>query len=254
MAASQVDGRLRRYVLALKKHDGLASFIQSINSFGEAYIFGGAARDVAFVGQGVVNDLDIIVSGGIDLEELNKFSESWHRTNFGGLRGVVGRFDVDIWDLRKSYAFRYDSSSFISVRNLLNTVCFSTDGIAVSLKSGRSITSPAFDRAFSSKRLDFIVPPTKPEPVVAARIARLMMKLELELTPSVASYFISCYETFGVSELIKAESRWGGKRMLNEVSIELIKADIDNAIRSVYRRLADEASGRAQKQQMGHPS
>lgn len=233
-------------MLSLRKHDDLAPFIQAINEKGEAYIFGGAARDVAFVGRGVVNDLDIVVSGNFEADHLGQFGGGWRRTNFGGLRGSIGRFDVDIWDLRKSYAFRYDSSNFISVNNLLRTVCFSTDGIAVSLKTGRVIRSRAFEDALALKMLDFIVPPVDLQPVVAARIARLMLKLDLGLTPSVASYFVSCFEAFGVPALIDAESRWHGRRMLNEVSIQLVRAEIDNAIRIAYQMISEGKKQRSE--------
>lgn len=237
MAANSLEIKLRRYVLSLKKHDELSTFIQFLNRSGEAYIFGGAPRDVAFVGRRIVNDLDIIVSGDLDSKAVEQFSEVARRTNFGGLRVSIGRFDVDIWELRKSYAFRFDSSDFISVRNLLGTVCFSTDGIAVSLKSGRTIKSSAFEKALQLKLLDFIVPPPELKAVVAARIARLMLKLDLELTPAVASYFIQSYEEFGAPALIEAEARWGERRILNEVSVELIKVEIWNAVKRAYQQL-----------------
>lgn len=222
--------RLRRFVRRLKKDDDVSRFIAALNGRGEAYLFGGAPRDVAFGVGKRVHDLDIFVSGSIDAEDVARYSKSVSSTNFGGLRLVVGRFEVDAWELDKSYAFRMNASAYVSARSLLSTVCFSTDGVAVSLKSGRAIISSDFVTSYSDRRLDFIVPPSKLEAVVGVRIARLAVKLGLELTPAVASYFMRCVEEFGVASLIQAEARWGSHRMLNEIVVEQVRSDLDSVV------------------------
>jgi hypothetical protein len=229
-----VRDKLRRYVRLLGEQPGLAPLVREINAVGEAYIFGGAARDVVFAGKKLVNDLDIVVSGKIDPEMLSKFSEQVRRTNFGGYRIHTGEYEVDLWEIQNSYAFRFDSPSIISVHKLLDTVCFSTDAIAVSLESGRVFKSKAFDESLRSRRLDFVVPPSKFEPVVAARIARLVLKLKLEMTPSVASYFVPCVEKFGISAVIDSESRWKDRRMLNEIRMEQVRTELRLAISKAF--------------------
>ncbi|MBX9402700.1 hypothetical protein K4L06_15430 [Lysobacter sp. BMK333-48F3] len=236
----QVSQKLRGFVRALKKYDELSAVIDVWNEVGEAYLFGGAPRDVAFGARKSINDLDIFVSGPVRMESINDRVSLLKKTNFGGYRFVVGQFDVDVWELDKSYAFRFDASSYINARNLLDSVCFSTDGVAVSLKTGRSIVTPEFTSSLADRRLDFVVPPAKLEAVIGARIARLALKLELELTPAVASYFVECLEIFGISALIDAETRWGSKRILNEISMEQIKLDIREAIRRARICLRNE--------------
>jgi hypothetical protein len=221
----------------LWKNDGLEGFLRSINDIGEAFLFGGAPRDVAFGAAKNVNDLDIFVSGPISFDKLSGVATIVKRTNFGGYRLIAGKFEIDVWELEKSYAFRYDAASYINTRNLLSSVCFSTDGIAVSLKSGKTSSTNEFISSLLDKRLDFVVPPVKLEPVIGARIARLSLKLQLELTPSVASYFVQCVDEFGVSAMIDAESRWGDKRMLHDIAIEQVRFDIQEAILRAYGQL-----------------
>ena len=225
-----IRDRLRRYVRRLAKDDELASFIRVIKKNGEPFIFGGAARDVAFGVGRLVHDLDIFVSGRVDVEEVSQVASNFRKTNFGGLRMNVGRYEVDAWELQKSYAFRLDAPSYISIENLLRSVCFSTDGIAVSLESGRALASRQFCESLEARRLDFVVPPFNFEPVVATRIARLVLKLDLEMTPSVAGYFVRCVEDFGVGNLIESEARWGNHRMLNEIAVEQVRTEIKMAI------------------------
>jgi hypothetical protein len=236
---TQID-RLQRYVRGLRKDPALSPIISSINSSGEAYIFGGAPRDVAFLGSAYVNDLDIFVSGRIDSEAIARLAGEIRSTNFGGLRIATGTHDIDLWELSKSYAFRFDSQSFVSVERLLKTVCFSTDSIAVSLKSGRVFKNTIFDRSFRSRRLDFVVHPDREEAVVAARIARLVLKLNMTLTPAVASYFVSCVESLGSEQIINAESRWKSRRLLNEIAIEQVLAEIRTSVDKAFERLRNE--------------
>jgi hypothetical protein len=218
--------RIRRFVRALKKRDELWGFFKALNDGGEAYLFGGAPRDAAFGLGGKVHDLDIFVSGPIDLDEMVRFSSIARRTNFGGLRLFVGSFEVDAWELQKSYAFRAKESSFVSAGNLLRSVCFSTDGVAVSLKSNHVTFTPAFRKSIEDRCLDFVVKPVALEPVVGARIARLALRLNLELTPAVAAYFFECLAAFGRGGLIEAELRWGNHRILNDLLVAQLEARI----------------------------
>lgn len=231
-ASVQLTERLQRFVRGLKKRDELDGFLKVLNEAGEAFLFGGAPRDVAFGAIDQVNDLDIFVSGPIDLDAINKFSSIVRRTNFGGLRLFVGKFEVDAWELDKSYAFRTNADRFVGARSLLNSVCFSTDGIAVSLKTGRVMPTPAFNESLANHVLDFVVPPLKVEAVIGARIARLALKLDLDLTSSVANYFFECLETYHTHGLIEAEVRWGNRRMLNEIVLEQVKVHIQRKLKA----------------------
>lgn len=223
--------RLRRFVAYLKKNDELSAFLNEQNRGGEAFLFGGAPRDVLFSTPSKVNDLDIFVSGFL---QIGPELEGAKRTKFGGLRARIGPFDVDIWSLEDSAAFRRTSASIINVRELLKTVCFSTDAIAVSTANRGSIVAlPIFLESLERRRLDFVREPQTLEPVYCTRIARLVLKLGLLPTPWVASYFIRGIEEFGVEEVLNAERRWGDRQILNPISIEEVRAMIANEISKV---------------------
>lgn len=186
---------------------------------------------MVFAGAAEVNDLDMFVSGPIgDAPELREAK----KTRFGGMRTQVGRYEVDIWRLEDSAAFRKSLVPIIGVEELLKTVCFSTDAIAISTADrGAVVTLPIFLESFERRRLDFICQPEGLEPVYCARIARLVLKLNLAPTPWVATYFCKGIDLFGVDSVLRAEERWGKRMMLNPIAIEEVRARINDEISKV---------------------
>lgn len=229
--------RLRAYVRALRSGGELGEFLSAVSRVGAAYLFGGAARDVFFKDQSFVYDLDMFVSGPISEEIVLRYGKNVSRNNFGGFRFNIDDWSVDIWELSKSSAFRFDSVLYPNVDHLLKSVCFSSDAIAVRIDTGEIFARTEFKRTFDTGVLEFVVPPRKIELLVAARIARLMLKLNVEPTASVASYFIRALEMYGEDQLIRAETRWGRKAIVDPLKIAQIQADIGNAIDRVSRAL-----------------
>lgn len=223
--------RLRRFVRRLKKIDAISGFIDAQNIRGEAFLFGGAPRDVVFSTAADVNDLDVFVSG--DLAMVRELEDA-KQTRFGGWRTRIGPYEVDVWRLEDSAAFRRSLVPIIGVEELLKTVCFSTDAIAVSTaEKGSIVVLPVFLESLEKRRIDFICEPAKLEPVYCARIARLILKLGVLPTPWVASYFIRGIDEFGVTEVLRSEERWGRRMMLNPIAIEEVRAQIINEISMV---------------------
>lgn len=223
---ARVGERLRRYSAGLRKRDELGSFIDVLNDQGEAYLFGGAARDVAFGVPKTVHDLDIFVSGNIDIERIARFSVV-RRNKFGGFRLYISKMDVDAWELQKSYPFVNRISPYVSVFNLLRSVCFSTDGIAVSLMSGKTSRTEEFNESLKLRRLDFVTAPVLRDVTVAARIARLVLKLDLFPSRQVANYFLSCLSEYGADAILNAEGRWGNHVILNSILLEQVRSEFD---------------------------
>lgn len=215
--------KLRRFARRLARRDRLGRFLCELKQFGEPYLFGGAPRDVAFGAARSVHDLDIFVSGTVSRSVLEEFCGSVRKTNFGGYRLNVDGYDVDIWELQRSYAFRGGAVA-VSCQNLLRAVCFSTDGVAISLSTRRILVEQSFLESLASRRLSFVNRPAAIEAVVGARIGRLALKLGLELSPDVAAYLDRCADADGWSSVIGAEARWGEHRILTDINLQAIKA------------------------------
>jgi len=229
--------RLRAYVRALSSDGELGEFLSAVGQVGAAYLFGGAARDVFFRDKSFVYDLDMFVSGPISEETVLRFGKNVSRNNFGGYRFNIGEWSIDIWELAKSAAFRLDTFLYPNVDRLLKSVCFSSDAIAVRIDTGEIFAGAEFKRTYDTRVLEFVVPPREIELLVAARIARLVLKLNVEPTASVASYFIRALEMYGEDQLIHAETRWGRRAIVDPLKIAQIHTDIGNAIDRASRAL-----------------
>lgn len=207
--------RLRFVVRLLKKDDAVNALLESCNRIGEAYLFGGLVRDALFGSDGVFGDVDIFVSGPLDLEFAERISRVHRRTNFGGMRLVVGRYDVDIWELSKSHAFRFERGVDRNVKGLLKTVCFSTDAVAVSLVNGNILADTRFNQTMRTRVFGFISRPLSLEILQVVRIARICIKNRVRPNIEICQYFVDGVDMFGVESLINAEEKWKGRRLLD---------------------------------------
>ncbi|MHB1273788.1 MAG: hypothetical protein ACYCZD_13670 [Rhodanobacter sp.] len=208
--------RLRSVVKLLRKDDAVSALLAACNSIGEAYLFGGLVRDALLGSSGVFGDVDIFVSGPLSEDVAGMVSRASLRTNFGGMRLVVGKFDVDIWELSKSRVFRLEKGRERNIKGLLSSVCFSTDAVAVSLAKGRVLADPSFNRTIKRGIFEFVRKPLGLEILQAVRIARITLKNDVKPDQEVSNYFVSCAEKFGLGGLLAAESKWKGRRLLDE--------------------------------------
>lgn len=223
-----VVDRVRKLIRLIRKDDAIAALVDNCNQVGEAYLFGGVLRDAIFGGNEIFGDIDIFVSGPLNEEFAVSLSRSSRRTNFGGLRLVVGKFDVDIWELPASQAFRIERGQSISVRRLLDSVCFSTDSIAVSLVNGKIIATKHFWNSLNSRRLAFVARPFSVEKLQVVRIARLAVKLGLEADCQIREYFLAGVEKYGLEEIVNAESKWRGRRVLDLGILRRVRTAFSN--------------------------
>lgn len=213
--------KIRSLVRLLQKDDAVSLLIKSCNQIGEAFLFGGLVRDSMFGSSGAFGDLDIFVSGPLDVDFATMISQASRRTNFGGIRLVVGKFDVDIWELPKSYAFRMESGRSISIPSLLDTVCFSTDAVAVSLMDSRIISSSKFRRTLRTRRFEFVKMPLAVEMLQVVRIARLIVKNRVLPNTDVARYFLEGVKEYGRETLVKADAdKWKSRKILDQLLVD----------------------------------
>lgn len=236
--------RLKRFVRALSKDDAIGALIAVVESTNaEAFAFGGMPRDVLFGGASYFGDIDIFVSGRIDEEQLAKASRIVGRTNFGGLRLLVGKYDVDMWELTRSKVFVDKKTMPVSVPSLLSTVCFSTDAVSISFRDRRIVASHVFWDSLKERRIDFVAAPRTLDILQAVRAARAIAKHSLTPSLRVAQYWGQVVQAHGLTKILKAEEKWNDdRRWLDPILIGLVDEKIarvvESAVAESHRRLS----------------
>jgi hypothetical protein len=234
---TQAIQRLQRFVRAIAKDDSIGSLLRAIGQTrAEAFAFGGMPRDVLFSGPSFFGDVDIFVSGTLDEAVLERATKVVGRTNFGGLRIVAGRYDVDIWELARSRAFLERKSLPISVPSLLSTVCFSTDAVSISFSSRRIVASKAFWKSLENRQIDFVSRPRDLDVLQATRAIRAIAKHSLTPSRAVAEYVDEVLAVYGTVGILTAEERWRDKRYLDKLLLELAQRKVAGVLRNDSRK------------------
>ena len=155
---------------------GLDAILTSIRPLGEVVAFGGLLRNAALFGlDDFRSDIDLVIA----LSEptlLDGALESFRpeRTSLGGYRLRVDSFQVDIWSLESTWAFKEGFVKEVSVDNLVRTTFFNWDAIAFSLDSGRLFYRENYVEDVLNHFLDVVLA-SNPNPLgMAARTIRLL--------------------------------------------------------------------------------
>ena len=171
-----------------------------------AYLFGGMLRDLMI--QGVSKDprdLDIVVA------ELTPELESYlkphlkKRTRFGGLEVSVGHWDLDIWELASTWAFREQLTSSRNFEDLPKTTFLDLQAIVLELShdSGRPgrIVESGFFEAIRQRTLDvnFEANPFPDHCVLSALTTAY--RLDFALAPRLTRYVLHHGEKMDLREL-----------------------------------------------------
>ena len=143
-----------------KRRGPLRPVFRKITSSGiTAYFFGGVLRDLMLHGpKKDPRDLDIVVS------ELTPELDSYlkprlrKRTRFGGLEVSVGQWDLDIWDLASTWAFRERIVAPESFEDLPKTTFLDVQAIVVEVnpnpRRSRRLAENGFFRAVLHRTVD----------------------------------------------------------------------------------------------------
>jgi hypothetical protein len=160
----------------------------------EAYIFGGAIRDIAIMGPYVrPRDLDVVVSG-YSGEALERLLEQWivRRTRFGGFHVRVGHEAFDIWASDDSWAIREFPLFASSPSDLPTTTPFTLEAVVVTAyattHAGREIWERGFFDALNRRVIELNFEPHQCSSLTFVRAISLAHKTGFGIGPRLASY------------------------------------------------------------------
>lgn len=197
-----ISSRAREFFRRTKTYaPGLNEVLASIRPLGEVVVFGGLLRNAALFGLSQFrSDIDLVVSSP-DEPALRDALDILRpaRTAFGGYRFRVDSFQVDVWPLDGTWAFREGLVKEVSIPNLVKTTFFNWDAIAFSLDSGRLFHRESYIEDIAARMLDVVLW-RNPNPLgMAARAMRLLQSTSGHLSPSLVRFLLEVTGTLNES-------------------------------------------------------
>lgn len=144
----------------LKNDPVMFNFVEQLSEFNELIFFGGAIRDLYISNKVVIpRDFDIVLNSNYDINEVESFfykeGYDYRRNRFDGFKVQVGRTEVDLWCIDKTWAFRNNMVE-LATENLISTVYLNLDGIAYNYNQ-KILYNTVFEEAKLNKEIDIVL-------------------------------------------------------------------------------------------------
>lgn len=186
---SILEKRLKRFFFSrTKSRSDFQNFIEMLtNAFAyDVFVFGGLVRDIYI--HGIIkfySDIDIV----IDCEHrvLESFLESlvglcFKRNKFGGFRVKFRYWDLDIWCVKDTWAFKSGLVDFNSPIDLLKTTFLNWDSVIFDVRTRRVICG---DNYFSDIRQGILKIVLKENPNEIGSLVRVFRAIRSKYVKSI---------------------------------------------------------------------
>ena len=208
---------------------------------GELYLFGGVLRDLAMFGRkGFASDFDLVVEG--DWTHLTKYLERMgaSRNRFGGYRLYVGRWPIDIWEARETWAIRTGLIQYRGIESLTKTTILNWDAILFNWRTREMIYHPNYFSEIHKHLMDVVLT-ENPNPLGAAVRAfrHLCSKNAEELTVAAARYLGSAAKCHSSESIARTEIANYRRQMIDPMILRFFE-QLDTTSSSVIRRQFNE--------------
>lgn len=217
--------RLGRFVATDSKrhYPHLYSVLEDIrkNNY-QAFLCGGAVRDMLLCNNSIPRDLDIIL-GYVSREQLETLFPDHIKgeTSLGGLKLQVKDWSIDMWPIQDTWAFKEGKVTGKGFSDYPKITFLNIDAIAIQLfskrRQKREIYSKGFFEAIAQRtiELNFEENPAPAECIV--RALRIANKFKFVIGPRLARYMISYTNQMEIEELAEIFQR---RYMSADVTVE----------------------------------
>jgi len=178
-------------------------------------IFGGTLRDLALFGmRRDPHDLDIVVSRLTPELESYLRPHITKRTRFGGVQACIGHWDLDIWALHDTWAFRERLIGPAAFQDLPKTTFLNVQAVAVQvLPSGQlgRVFESGFFQSICDRTIDINFEANPFPRFCALNALTTAYKLDFALAPRLVDYVLRHVGHSDLSDLCDYQSRRYGR-------------------------------------------
>lgn len=206
--------RVLRFFESPKRAD-VKNLIRILSKGGEVLVFGGLLRDIALYGGDSFNsDIDLVVdcSPAVLFDFFEVFAPSAKKNHFGGYRVKVGGWSIDVWPLKKTWAFASGHVPYVDRHSLLLTTITNWDAIAFSFRDGALISREGYIESLLKKELDVVLVENPNKQGAFLRVLKLIFDKQVKvLLPNAVAYLKAGFEDFSPFELFVLQKHAFGR-------------------------------------------
>jgi hypothetical protein len=180
----------------------------SITPYGSIALFGGMLRDLSIVGnKGFNSDIDVVVDSN-NVEEFERVLESFScsRNKFGGYRLSLSKWNVDIWLLETTWAFKQGHVHGGSFSELCKTTFFDWDAVVYEVDSEKITAIDGYVDKINSGVIDINLE-INPNPIGnIVKAFRYQQKYNASFSNRLARYIVRHLKEITAEQLTRYET------------------------------------------------
>ncbi|WP_143512564.1 hypothetical protein [Vreelandella utahensis] len=226
-----LEKRLRRFFDPFREDKReLCHFIDAVSEWREVFIFGGCVRDIALFGaRSFDSDIDIVYDG--TPTELSSALKGYStiKNRYGGYKVSLGFWELDIWPIAETWAFKEGLVSFLGVESLLDTTITNWDSALFSWSKKRVVCLENYLTDLDKGYLDIVLRENPNRVGALIKILRtIILKNTVWLSPNICHYIDEGLNEVGWEKIEKEEGRSYNEVYINERLISYIKQVVES--------------------------
>lgn len=215
------------------KNIEVRQLIIELSTLGEVIAFGGVIRDLALYGAKSFNsDIDLVVD--CSAEKLDTYTTSakkrFSRNKFGGYRIETRNWIIDLWPLKKTWAFENANIRPITREGLLLTTITNWDAVAYSFKDKKILCNENYIETLNKGELDIVLASNPNDSSVLLRTLRAIFDNRTKkIMPKALLYLKTELIERSDIEIIDLQKKMFRKEFFSQEDIKKLRDDIVNS-------------------------
>lgn len=201
-------------------------FIDEVSICADIFVFGGALRDISLLGApSFASDVDTVVQvhdGEAFIDILGRYGAVQNK--FGGHRVRFERWNFDVWEVSRTWAFTEGVVEAHGPLSLLETTFFNWDAILYDWRSGSLHCGRNYFSDLSKKYLELVL---EDNPNAVGALVRTLRTIclsdEVQTGPKLSAFIVDGLEDISNEEILSYEGSSFSRMRLSEILLSDIR-------------------------------
>lgn len=220
--------RIRRFFdEPMAERRAIGCVMDEMSVCADIFVFGGVLRDISLLGATrFASDVDTVVQvhdNEAFMDILGRYGAVQNK--FGGHRVRFGRWNFDVWEVSRTWAFAEGVVEALSPLSLLETTFFNWDAILYDWRSGSLHCGKEYFSDLSQKYLELVL---EDNPNAVGALVRTLRTLclsdEIQTGPRLSAFVVGVLEDVSNEEILSYEANSFSRKRLSETLLSNMRA------------------------------